>query len=89
MHVAVALGAKPGDSFVAYVQFLTDNHYVPPGAKGWVDHIRKKGNEANHEISLMQQGDAEELLAFSQMLLKVIYEFPATVLKKSVGVQSP
>jgi hypothetical protein len=82
MHVAVSLGANPGDPFINYVQYLADNHYVPPGAKGWVDHIRKKRNEANHEISLMQQGDAEELLAFVQMLLKVIYEFPASVQKK-------
>jgi hypothetical protein len=83
MHVAVSLGATEGDPFISYVQFLADNHYVPPGAKGWVDHIRKKGNEANHEISLMKQEDAEELLAFVQMLLKVIYEFPAAVLKKT------
>ncbi len=82
MHLAVSLGAAAGDPFINYVQFLADNHYVPPGAKGWVDHIRKKGNEANHEITLMQQADAEELLAFVQMLLKVIYEFPAAVQKK-------
>ncbi|RYD75329.1 MAG: DUF4145 domain-containing protein, partial [Verrucomicrobiaceae bacterium] len=66
MHVAVSLGAKEGDSFISYVQFLADHHYVPPGAKGWVDHIRKKGNEATHEISLMTKEDAEELLAFVQ-----------------------
>ena len=89
MHVAVSLGANEGEPFIGYVQFLADNHYVPPGAKGWVDHIRKKGNEANHEISLMKQEDAEELLAFVQMLLKVIYEFPAAVLKKTSGPPAP
>jgi len=82
MHLAVSLGAAQGEPFINYVQYLADNHYVPPGAKGWVDHIRKKGNEANHEITLMVQADAEELLAFVQMLLKVIYEFPASVQKK-------
>lgn len=82
MHLAVSLGARAGEPFINYVQFLTDNHYVPPGAKGWVDHIRKKGNEANHEITLMTQAEAEELLAFVQMLLKVIYEFPASVQNK-------
>ena len=40
-----------------------------------VDHIRKKGNEANHEIKLMTQADAEELIAFTEMLLKFFYEF--------------
>ena len=82
MHLAVSLGAAAGEPFIHYVQFLSDNHFVPPGAKGWVDHIRKKGNEANHEITFMAQADAEELLAFVEMLLKVIYEFPATVQKK-------
>jgi hypothetical protein len=82
MHLAVSLGATAGEPFISYVQFLADNHFVPPGAKGWVDHIRKKGNEANHEITLMTKTDAEELLAFVQMLLKVIYEFPAAVQKK-------
>jgi hypothetical protein len=44
-----------------------------------VDHIRKKGNEANHEIALMTRVDAEELLSFSEMLLKFIYEFPSRI----------
>ena len=62
-----------------YVQYLADKGFVPPNGKGWVDHIRKKGNEATHEISHMERGDAEELIAFAEMLLKFIYEFPAKV----------
>jgi len=42
-----------------------------------VDHIRTKGNEANHEIRLMGRQDAEELVTFVEMLLKFIYEFPS------------
>ena len=42
MHIAVSKGANPGDSFIKYVEFLADNNYVPPDAKDWVDHIRKK-----------------------------------------------
>jgi hypothetical protein len=53
--------------------------YVPPDGKGWVDHIRKKGNEATHEIALMTAADAEELISFVEMLLKFVYEFPARV----------
>jgi hypothetical protein len=86
MHIAVAKGAQPGESFVSYVQFLADHNYVPPDARGWVDHIRTKGNEANHEISIMSRADAEELLSFIEMLLRIIYEFPAAIqrrLKKS------
>ncbi len=81
MNIAVSLGAKAGEPFVFYVQFLASNGYVPPNGKGWVDHIRKKGNEATHEIVLMQQPDSEDLIGFTEMLLKFIYEFPARVPK--------
>ena len=82
MHIAVSKGAKPGESFAYYVDYLGENHFVPPDAKAWIDHIRKKGNEANHEINIMTREDAEELLSFSEMLLRIIYEFPARVAKK-------
>jgi hypothetical protein len=79
MNIAVAQGAEADRRFIEYVQFLADNGYVPPHGKHWVDHIRKKGNEATHEIALMTRQDAEELIAFSEMLLKFIFEFPSRV----------
>ena len=79
MNIAVSLTAAPGKSFVEYVDFLANKNYVPPNGRGWVDHIRKKGNEATHEIALMSKADAMDLIAFSEMLLKFIYEFPAKV----------
>ena len=81
MHIAVAQNADVGKSFIEYVEYLADSGYVPPNGRSWVDHIRKKGNEANHEIRLMQVGDAQELISFSEMLLKFIYEFPQRVPK--------
>lgn len=79
MHIAVAKGAEPGESFVHYVNFLAEKNYIPPGARDWVDHIRTRGNEANHEISIMTEDDAKELISFASMLLKIIYEFPASI----------
>ena len=79
MNIAVGLGAPAGEPFMKYVEYLANKGYVPPNGKGWVDHIRKKGNEANHEITLMNKTDAEELIVFSEMLLKFIYEFPQRV----------
>ncbi len=81
MHIAVAQGAPAGKNFVEYVEHLATSGYVPPNGRGWVDHIRKRGNEANHEIRLMSQQDADELISFSEMLLKFIYEFPQRVPK--------
>lgn len=79
MHIAVEKGAKDGKPFIYYVEYLIENHYAPPGSKPWVDKIRTTGNEANHEIKIMTQHDAEELINFVEMLLKFIYEFPAKI----------
>jgi len=79
MHIAVEKGAPKGKSFIEYVEFLSDNHYVPPDGKGWVDHIRKKGNEATHEIVIIEQKDAMDLISFTEMLLRFVYEFPSKI----------
>lgn len=87
MHIAVDKGAAAGQSFLSYVEHLANAGYVPPDGKGWVDHIRTKGNEANHEIRLMGQKDAEELLVFTEMLLKFVYEFPNRVPKPAAAAK--
>jgi len=79
MHIAVDKGAPEGKPFIDYVQYLSDKNYVPPNGKGWVDHIRQKGNEANHEIKIMEEQDALDLITFIEMLLKFIYEFPSRI----------
>ena len=83
MNIAVAQGAKAGESFVSYVEFLASAGYVPPNGRAWVDHIRSKGNEATHEIQVMAPEDASELIAFAEMLLKFVFEFPAKVPTKA------
>lgn len=79
MNVAVDQGAAEGLKFIEYVDHLAAAGFIPPNGRAWVDHIRRKGNEATHEIALMAKTDAEELIAFLEMLLKFIYEFPARV----------
>lgn len=79
MNVAVAQSAPEGQSYLAYVTYLAEKGYVPPHGRGWVDHIREKGNEANHEIKLIERADAEQLISFVEMLLKFIYEFPKKI----------
>jgi hypothetical protein len=83
MHIAVAKGAEVGKKFIDYIEFLADKNYIPPDARDWVDHIRSKGNEANHEIGIMTKEDAIDLISFSEMLLKLIYEFPAIIKRKN------
>lgn len=76
MHIAVSKGAKQGLQFYEDVDFLACNNFIPPDVKGWVDHIRTKGNEMNHEILLASESEAKKLIDFVGVLLKVIYEFP-------------
>lgn len=83
MHIAVSKGAKEGQKFAQYVEYLAEKNFIPPGSEGWVDHIRDKGNEANHEIVLMLQEDARDLISFIEMLLRLIYEFPARIKAKN------
>jgi DNA-directed RNA polymerase subunit RPC12/RpoP len=83
MNIAVGQGAKEGKSFISYVDYLAEQGFIPPNGRGWVDHIRKKGNEATHEIALMQREDADELISFAEMLMKFIYEFPNKIPNKS------
>jgi len=81
MNIAVDKSAKEGLRYEQYVDYLAEKGYVPPNSKEWVDTIRKKGNEANHEIKTMTRKDAEQLINFVEMILRFIYEFPASFKK--------
>ncbi|AYV67100.1 hypothetical protein C2I06_09550 [Niallia circulans] len=81
MNISVSKGAQSGKSFAFYVDFLHDQHYIPPNSKEWVDHIRKKGNEATHEIPEISKEDAIELMEFTEMLLRFVYEMPGRMNK--------
>jgi len=76
MHVAVNLGAPPNKTFTEYLDHLNNHGYLTPKNKNWVDHIRKKGNDANHTIDPIFQHEAETLITFLEMLLRLTYEFP-------------
>ena len=81
MNVSVSKGAVEGKSFAFYVTYLEENHYIPPNSRDWVDHIRKKGNEATHEIPSISKEEAIELLEFTGMLLRFVYEMPGKMNK--------
>lgn len=76
MHVAVEKGANAGETFQYYIDYLEANGYVPKDGKAWVDHIRQMGNRATHKIAFFTQAEAEEVLEFTAMLLRLVYEFP-------------
>jgi hypothetical protein len=77
MNLAVQHGDSPGKSFIEYIEYLDSKGYVPPNGKPWVDRIRTKGNEATHEIRLIEVAESSQILTFIEMLLKFSYEFPS------------
>ena len=77
MHLAVAKGAKEGESFKSYVEYLAVKGHITADSKPWVEQIKDIGNEANHEVKMMKQGDAENLVKFCEMLLITIFQYPA------------
>lgn len=77
MNLAVQHDAEEGISFSKYIEYLDSKGYVPPNGKAWVDRIRTKGNEATHEIRLIGQSEANQILKFTEMLLRFAYEFPS------------
>jgi hypothetical protein len=81
MHIAVEKEAKESLTFVEYVDYLDRRHYLGHDGKGWVDLIRTRSNEANHEIELMTADDSGHLLTLAEMLLKLVYEFPGNLPK--------
>jgi hypothetical protein len=80
MNIAVQHGAQPGKAFVEYIDYLAENGFVPPNGREWVNQIRKKGNEATHEIPQITEQDAQQILTFVEMLLKFVYEFPSMII---------
>lgn len=81
MNIAVAEKAKEGMSFVQYIDYLHKQGFMTGKTTQWIDYIRKKGNEANHQIRVMQRKDAEQLITFVETFLRTNYEFPATLEK--------
>lgn len=74
-NTAIYFGAKDGQSFVSYVDYLLDNGYVPEKSREWIDTIRTKGNEATHNKTSMNKENATKIMGFVQMLLIINFKF--------------
>lgn len=75
MNISVEEGAKEGLRFVEYVDFLFNNHHVPPKAKQQLKLVKDIGNESNHKIQPRSQKEASQVLNFLGMVLKFNYEY--------------
>ena len=75
-YIAVSKGAKEGETFIFYIDFLYNEGYLPKDGKPWVEEIRKKGNEAVHKIETMEEKEAYQIMYLSAMLVRQVYEIP-------------
>lgn len=79
LHVAADKGFKPSSygAFQKSVEFVYEQNIMPSGSKEWVDVIRSIGNDANHEIELIDEDLARLALQFTQQMLENVYRSPA------------
>lgn len=77
MHIAVDLGANNNLRFVEYVSFLNEHHCAGIRSEQWVDQIRQLGNQANHEIRINSKEEAQRIIKFCEMILRINYEYPS------------
>jgi hypothetical protein len=76
-HVAEEKGANVKGTFQEHIEHLISCGALPAHSKAWVDQIRQHGNRATHQLELATPTMALEMLTFSEMVLKLIYEFPS------------
>ncbi|MCY1023982.1 DUF4145 domain-containing protein [Pyxidicoccus sp. MSG2] len=79
LHIAAERGApaKALERFWTALEYLFTSNTVPRTYASWVDRIRDLGNETNHRIQLCTKEKATDSMAFTTMLLKVLYVLPA------------
>lgn len=73
MHIAVEQGAKSGQKFIEYVEYLKTQGIVGKPMHGLVDRIRTEGNEENHEVVRATDQKASDLLTLVTLLIKSVY----------------
>jgi Domain of unknown function (DUF4145) len=74
MNLAVLEGATENKTFKNYVDYLSENGFVPKKGQPWVDKIRTKGNEATHEIELISAEEAKDVMYLTENLLRFNFE---------------
>lgn len=75
MNVAVIEGAKEGNTFKNYIDYLYNEGIIHKKQKGLIDKVREIGNEANHEIKSVSEEDAQYIFKLIEHLLLNNYEF--------------
>jgi len=78
-NVAVEQGAKDGESFTFYVDYMVSSFMPHNSSKPWIDKVRSLGNNSAHKLVIGTKENAETSLKFLVAILKIVYEFPNSV----------
>lgn len=84
-HMARTRGAPDEASFVDCIIFLEEGGYIPPDGSHWVNHVGQQNRDDGDRIRVRSAGDAEDLLRFTEMLLRFNYEFPNLIGRSGSG----
>jgi hypothetical protein len=77
MACACHENADDGKPFTTYVDYITGTVLTFPRAKDAIDAIRTIGNEANHQVQFVGQGEAKRAMQIVTYMLNTIYSLPA------------
>jgi hypothetical protein len=75
-HISVETGADKGKSFQYYVKHIEENCLPKAMDKGWLDRIRKVGNESVHDLVVANKELAWDMIRLSEILLRGLYDVP-------------
>jgi len=76
MNIACSFGAKEGESFVHYVEYLYEKRYLNQQLEVWARRVKDVGNDANHKVMKISRDEARDIFDFIYFLLIVLYELP-------------
>lgn len=85
MHVAVDKGAKEGKPFASYLNHLKTVGYITPPMEEWTKKIKDNGNQSTHALPPVDASRAQDTLAFTTQLLRLVYEMEF----RRVGIKKP
>lgn len=75
-HISVETDADEGKSFQYYVKHIEENCLPKVMDKGWLDRIRKVGNECVHDLVIADKELARDMIRLSEIVLKGLYDVP-------------
>lgn len=84
-HVAVEKGATRGDTFQNHLRYLQDRGHLTSDQMQWIDIVRTTGGESAHDLVIADAAQAEGVLDWVSLLLKLVFEAPGRYAKLKAG----